>query len=642
MCRVAASIFLALLALFIGPVTAALADDPIKLVISELDPGAFPDVRLVVRVTDAAGNGVQGLGPNDIEVLERGAPQQARLELAADAAPVNLVLALDVSGSMAGQPLADAKAAIISMINGIGPKDRVALVVFDQIARVAQPLTTDKAALTAATQRAAVGGDTAIFDALALGLDVLGPTQATERRAIVLLTDGADTASSTGRDAVATRAARAGVPIYAVGFGSGVDRPTLDALAARSANGRAYVAPNAAELRAIYAGLVQLVRTEYTIAYRSNAKSATDGSSIEVALRLTRAGQLPTEITAVYRVPNGRGTLAGTAPVPAPLASARAVPVAPIAFVAHPAIVGALGAASAVLILYALYELARRMPGRQRRRLEIFVRGLALTAPEHAKRRSIVQRLLVPGFRTVGQPFLRITPAALLESTRRRLLHAGEPMGLGPVELLGLQFGLALASTILGLLVASLSHASDWGFLVILLMSGGLGYLLPSLAVGILARRRKDAIRKALPGSLDMLALCVEAGLSLDGAFAQVGHRWLTPLSEEFRSVLLEFQMGRDRRRALQDMAVRTGLPDVTRFVTAVVQADMLGVPLARVLFEQAADMRLRRRQRAEDLARKAPVKMLFPMVVLIFPALFVVILGPAIPRLLALFDLSY
>jgi tight adherence protein C len=124
-------------------------------------------------------------------------------------------------------------------------------------------------------------------------------------------------------------------------------------------------------------------------------------------------------------------------------------------------------------------------------------------------------------------------------------------------------------------------------------------------------------------------------------AFAQVGHRWVTPLSEELRAVLLEFQMGRDRRQALNDMAARTGLPDVTRFTTALIQADMLGVPLSRVLFEQAADMRLRRRQRAEDLARKAPVKMLFPMVVLIFPALFVVILGPAIPRLNALFELA-
>jgi tight adherence protein C len=331
-----------------------------------------------------------------------------------------------------------------------------------------------------------------------------------------------------------------------------------------------------------------------------------------------------------------------TPAAPAP-PGARVVPNAGISRPVLPLpLIGLLGAAAAGVLLYALLELARQMPGRQRRRLETFVRGLALTAPEHAKRRSIVQRVLVPSFRMVGRPFLHVTPSGLLESSRRRLQHAGEPLGLGPVELLGLQFGMGLAGAIAGLFAATAFHFDGQQFLVALIGGALVGYILPSLGVDLLARRRKEAIRKALPGSLDMLALGVEAGLSLDGAFAQVAHRWLTPLSEEFRSVLLEFQMGRDRRQAIMDMGLRTGLPDVMRFATALVQADMLGVPLSGVLFEQAADMRLRRRQRAEDLARKAPVKMLFPMVVLIFPALFVVILGPAVPRILALLQLGY
>jgi tight adherence protein C len=627
-------------ACLLGQITPAAADDPIKLVITQLDATAFPDVRLALRVTDALGKPVKGLATNDVEVLERGQPQQAKLSLAADVAPVNLVLALDLSGSMAGQPLADAKASIISMIGSLEPQDRAALVTFSSIARVAQPLTSDKNALTAATQRQGAGGNTAIYDAVALSLDVLGQRPATERRAIVLLTRGSDTASGTDRDAVAARAGQAGIPIYAVGFGSAIDRPTLDALATRSANGRAYVAPNAAELRAIYAGLVELVRTEYTIAYRSNAQQAPEGASLDLLLRLRIGGRLAAETSTVYRVPNGRGVVGPS--TPAPLARPAVQPAAaPLVPFLSPGLVAVLGAASAALLVYALYELARRMPGRQRRRLETFVRGLALTAPEHAKRRSIVQRLLVPGFRTVGRSFLRITPAAMLESSRRRLQTAGEPIGLGPVELIGLQLGMALAGAILALLIATLTRPDGSVFIATVAGGGLLGYFLPSFAVDAIARRRKNAIRKALPGSLDMLALSVEAGLSLDGAFAQVGHRWVTPLSEELRAVLLEFQMGRDRRQALNDMAARTGLPDVTRFTTALIQADMLGVPISRVLFEQAADMRLRRRQRAEDLARKAPVKMLFPMVVLIFPALFVVILGPAIPRLLALFELA-
>ena len=135
-----------------------------------------------------------------------------------------------------------------------------------------------------------------------------------------------------------------------------------------------------------------------------------------------------------------------------------------------------------------------------------------------------------------------------------------------------------------------------------------------------------------------MLALSAEAGLSFDGAIGQVAHRWESALSEEFRRLLVEFQMGRERRFALREMAHRSGVPELGRFANAVVQADSLGVPLSRVLHEQSAEIRLRRRQRAEELARKAPVKMLFPMVALIFPALFVVILGPAVPRLLEAF----
>ena len=137
-----------------------------------------------------------------------------------------------------------------------------------------------------------------------------------------------------------------------------------------------------------------------------------------------------------------------------------------------------------------------------------------------------------------------------------------------------------------------------------------------------------------------MLALSADAGLAFDGAIAQVVLRWKNPLSEELRRLLLEFQMGRDRRQALRELARRTALPDVGRFVNAVIQADTLGVGLAKVLQDQALELRTKRRQRAEELARLAPVKMMFPMVLLIFPALFLVILGPAVPKMTAIFNL--
>ncbi|MGH2451931.1 MAG: vWA domain-containing protein, partial [Candidatus Limnocylindria bacterium] len=291
----------------------ARADDPFRLVVTRLDANAFPELRVVVRVTDTEGRAVQGLGPGDIQVHEGGQAQQIEAGLTAEVAPVNLVLALDVSGSMEGEPLAAAQAAIISMIGTLGAQDRAALVIFDHIARVAQPLTSDKAALIAATQRAAAAGNTAIYDALALGLDVLDPVAAAERRAIVIITDGTDTASSALRDDVAGRANQGGVPIYAVGFGSAVDRPALQALADASANGGAYLAPGAAELRAIYAGLAELLRTEYTIAYRSDAQAA-DGALIDLTLRLVRDGQTAAQTSITYRVPVGRGRVAPPPP----------------------------------------------------------------------------------------------------------------------------------------------------------------------------------------------------------------------------------------------------------------------------------------------------------------------------------------
>jgi tight adherence protein C len=286
-------------------------------------------------------------------------------------------------------------------------------------------------------------------------------------------------------------------------------------------------------------------------------------------------------------------------------------------------------------------ELASMSPHRERRRLEQFVRRLRVTATEH-KRRSIVQRIIVPSLRTVGRPLIRITPAGMLASTRQRLISAGEPMGLGPAEFLGVRSGFALVFAVVMLLGLTFTSATAPWVFVLAAMAATVGYTIPGFAVGALGRGRKESIRKALPASLDMIALSIEAGLSFDGAIAQVSQRWNTPLSDELRRLLMEFQMGRDRRQAMREMAERSGVSELIRFVNAVGQADALGVPLAKVVQEQSTEMRIGRRQRAEAAARTAPVKMLFPMVLLIFPALFVVILGPAVPRLMEMLKVTY
>ena len=171
------------------------------------------------------------------------------------------------------------------------------------------------------------------------------------------------------------------------------------------------------------------------------------------------------------------------------------------------------------------------------------------------------------------------------------------------------------------------------------LLVGGLGYFLPLLWLRRRVRRRQHEITRALPDALDMLTIGVEAGLAFESALLKVGERWNNALTREFHRAVAEMRVGTARDLALQRMADRTGVQDLGTFVAVLVQSSQLGVSIAQVLHTQAAQMRVKRRQRAEELARQAGVKMVFPLVFLIFPAMFVVVLGPGIPAMLSLMN---
>jgi len=625
----------------VGPVATAAADDGTRITISSIDAASFPDVKVSASVVDASGRPVAGLGPNDLILFERGVERPADVEFTSRTAPIALALILDVSGSMAGRPLEDAKRAIASLVAALGAEDQAALITFNAAPRVAQALTPRKDALLAATNAAVAVGNTAIYDALAVGLDVLAAAPQ-PRRAAVLLTDGLDTASKSTKASAIAKASAVGLTLHVVALGADLDLATLSSLADATPGGQLREAPSSADLQGIYDALIQQIRTEYALTYRS-ALGVPAGAVVDVQLALRPGGVVRARADLQFAVPAGRGTVV-VAATPAPVLTQA--PVAPIV-AALPAdvparfpseVVGLLGAATVLTLLLWVAEIVARFPDRQRRRLERFVRRLTLTTAEHAKRRSLVQRVIVPTLRTASRPLLRITPLGLVASTRERLQHAGEPMGLGPVDFIGVRVGAGLIGGAIGLAIATFGGGEPFGVLVATAFGTFVGFLVPEQLLGLKARRRQSAIRKALPTSLDMLALGAHAGLSLDGAIAQVAQRWDTPLADEFRRVLVEFQMGRERREALRQLGIRTGMADVMRVASAVIQAENLGVPLARVLVEQASELRTRRRQRAEELANKAPVKMLFPMVLLIFPALFVVILGPAVPRILEIF----
>ena len=612
----------------------ARADDPYRIVLTRIDPADFPTVRLVASVVDQNGKPVPGLRPQDLQLREGDALPNATISLASAVSPVALALVIDTSGSMAGRPLADAKAAVSAMISSLGANDQVAILSFNTAARVVQPLTIDKPAALASVDSLAAAGNTAIYDAAIAGADALAGADPKMRRAIVLLTDGVDNSSRTTRSDAVARLARGGYPVYAIGLGNDIDRSTLQALAASVPGGAEQVAPTSRELAAIYAGLAEQILTEYSVEYRSSRTGLADGAPVSFEVALSRGGAVVARATGSFVVPVGRGGRAPVAPSSAPQAK-QALP--------RPAgdarrdswIVGPLGAMTVLMFVLWLNEVTLLLGGGARRRLLALIAD-ALPAQEEAPRRPLLSRFVRP-LRAIGHEVARFLPAKYLDQTRRRLELAGEPMT--DAEYVGLCLvligGLSLC---LGVLALALTRTLAWT-----LIGTGVGiaagYAVPGFLVGSLARRRKKAIQRALIPSLDMLALSAEAGLAFDGAISQVVQRWKNPLSAELRRLLLQFQMGRDRKEALRELARRTDVPDIAKFVGAVIQADTLGVGLAKVLHDQAIELRTKRRQRAEEQARLAPVKMMFPMVLLIFPALFVVILGPAVPKLTAIFN---
>jgi tight adherence protein C len=257
--------------------------------------------------------------------------------------------------------------------------------------------------------------------------------------------------------------------------------------------------------------------------------------------------------------------------------------------------------------------------------------------------RPFAERVLRPLFRTWTRRIARFTPKQNMERLRQALLEAGSPSNLGPVEFMGLRGGMAVLLGGAALLITIVTgsslrpiHIGALGVPGILLFPvplGLLGYTLPGIWLNQKIRSRKKEIQKSLPDAIDLLTISVEAGLGFDPALARVAEKWDNALSKEFRRMLHEIRIGKPRRDAMREVAIRCGVDDLRVFVSSIVQADQLGVSITQVLRVQSQQMRVRRRQRAEELAQKAPIKMLFPMVFLIFPAMYVIILGPAVPQ---------
>jgi tight adherence protein C len=258
----------------------------------------------------------------------------------------------------------------------------------------------------------------------------------------------------------------------------------------------------------------------------------------------------------------------------------------------------------------------------------------AMTLEEMELQQPFHQRVLAPMARSLLAELGKRGPKQSAEQLKVKLQQAGNPGGITPTMFVGIRIILAL---VLFVIFGVVTFSTMPVLQAVMYSTIGLvlGYLLPVMWIGQQIRKRKHNIVKSLPDALDLITISVEAGLAFDSAIQRVTDKWQDELGKEFTRVLTDMRLGRARREALKDMSARTGVEDVQTFVAAIIQADQLGVALSKILRIQSDQLRTRRRQRAEEEAQKAPIKMLFPMVFLIFPALFVVILGPAVPRIM-------
>jgi tight adherence protein C len=268
----------------------------------------------------------------------------------------------------------------------------------------------------------------------------------------------------------------------------------------------------------------------------------------------------------------------------------------------------------------------------QQRLAEYADREVPATLEDLEMSLSFRDRVVIPLVKGLATMLTRFTPEQQIEATRKQLELAGRAHKTDARTFFGtrilMTFLFGGGAFFLFFIVAPQTPLNSMLFTV-----GGalLGYFLPALQLKGQISRRQQGIVKALPDALDLLTICVEAGLGFDAAMGKVYEKWDNDLSVAFGRVLQEIQLGKLRREALRDMSARMEVPDVTSFTAAIIQADQLGVSISKILRIQSDQMRVKRRQRAQEKAQQAPVKMMIPMVLLIFPSIWIVLLGPSV-----------
>ncbi|NLL20424.1 MAG: type II secretion system F family protein [Firmicutes bacterium] len=253
---------------------------------------------------------------------------------------------------------------------------------------------------------------------------------------------------------------------------------------------------------------------------------------------------------------------------------------------------------------------------------------------EDELKKPFFERLIRPGFKKISAVLGSVTPREFRNSIERKISYSGNPWNISFNAFVSLQAAMALVFLLLALAFSRLRGLEGQYFFLINGLAVIIGGMLPYNILNTQAQNRQKEIQKALPDVLDLLLVSVEAGLSFTMSLKRVAEQETGALGKEFARALEEMRLGRTHEESLRGIVKRTGVPDLSSFISAVIQSEQLGSNIAKTLRIQASTMRQKRRQRAEEAAMKAPIKMLFPLVFFIFPTLFVVLLGPAFLRI--------
>lgn len=301
-----------------------------------------------------------------------------------------------------------------------------------------------------------------------------------------------------------------------------------------------------------------------------------------------------------------------------------------------------IGVIIVVIIAAVLVVLGSRLPKQeedplQARLAEFAERGEQVTLEEIEMSQPFSDRVLYPTLQRMGEFSSRFTPQKVIQDTDRKLELAGNPGNVDAAAFLSTRFVVAAVFAVITFMVAAfLAQTPTSRALLYSVIGLVVGFYFPQLWLRDKITKRQNDIRKAMPDALDLLTICVEAGLGFDAAMSKVAEKWDNDLSAGFLRAIREIQLGKLRREALRDMADRMGIPEMTSFVAAVIQSEQLGVSMAKVLRIQSDQMRIRRRQLAEEKAHAAPIKMIIPMAIFIFPPIFILLLTPAAMRMMS------